>query len=299
MNNVSLFPEMDKLESETLIIIGNGFDIAHGIRSTYNDFRSWLKTEKESGLIGLMDTFFSFSNKRNAWDDIEGALGEYDEKNIFSYCRPDEEFDYDYSLSSSARIEDSSMAVFQPALGRFKDKFDEWVESIEIFGAERIIELSPNCRYLTFNYTDTLETIYGIPKQNIVHIHGSRLVHDEYIIGHNHYRDSNNVWDEESLIFESRAKESIIESMNGFVKDYHGNIVKYSDFFSKLSSTKQIICFGHSMNTIDWPYFEAIIDRVGKDVPWRISCYSKVDIDNVHEFKSHFGLKDVSTFQLM
>jgi len=245
-----------------------------------------------------MDTFFSFSNKRNAWDDIEGALGEYDEESILSFCRPEEEFDYDHSLSSSARIEDSPMAVFQPALGRFKDKFDEWVESIEIFGAEKIIELFPNCRYLTFNYTDTLETIYGIPKQNIVHIHGSRLVHDEYIIGHNHYRDPNDVWNEESLIFESRAKESIIESMNGFVKDYHGNIVKYSDFFSKLSSTKQIICFGHSMNAIDWPYFEAIIDRVGKAVPWRISCYSEEDIDSVHEFKSHFGLKDVSTFQL-
>ena len=296
MNNVSLFPEMDKLESETLIIIGNGFDIANGIRSTYNGFREWLHAKGESNLIGLMDVFFS--NKRNVWNDIEKAMGEYDEESILSFCRPDEEFDYDHSLSSSARIEDSPMAIFQPALGQFKDKFDEWVESIEIFGAERIIELSPNCRYLTFNYTDTLETIYGIPKQNIVHIHGSRLVHDEYIIGHNHYRDPNDAWDEESLIFESRAKESIIESMNGFVKDYNGIIVKYSSFFSKLSSTKQIICFGHSMNTIDWPYFEAIIDRVGKDVPWRISCYSKEDFDNVNEFKSHFGLKDVSIFQL-
>lgn len=296
MYNVSLFPEMDKLDSETLIIIGNGFDIAHGIRSTYKGFREWLQAKGESNLIGLMDIFFS--NKRDVWNDIEKALGEYDEASILSFCRPDEEFDFDHSLSSSARIEDSPMAIFQPALERFKDKFDEWVESIEIFGTERIIELSPNCQYLTFNYTDTLETIYGIPRRNIVHIHGSRLVHDEYIIGHSCYRDPNDVWDEETLIFESRAKESIIESMNGFVKDYHGNIVKYSDFFSKLSSTKQIICFGHSMNTIDWPYFEAIIDRVGKDVPWRISCYSKEDFDNVNEFKSHFGLKDVSIFQL-
>jgi len=294
--NNSLFPEMDKLESETLIIIGNGFDIAHGIKSTYGSFRDWLMAKKESSLIGLMDTFFS--NKRDVWNDIEKALGEYDEESIFSFCRPNEEFDYDHSLSSSARIEDSPMAIFQPTLGEFKDKFDEWVESIEIIGAERIIELSPNCQYLTFNYTDTLEAIYGIPQQNIAHIHGSRLIHDEYIIGHNYYRDPIDVWDEESLIFESKAKESIIESMNDFVKDHQGNISKHSDFFAKLSEIKQVVCYGHSMNEIDWPYFQEVINRIGKDVPWRISCYCKEDYDNVYEFKSHFGLKNVSTFRL-
>ena len=130
MNRKSLFPELDKLESETLIVIGNGFDIAHGIKSTYCDFRNWLMAKKESSLIGLMDTFFS--NKRDVWNDIEKALGEYDEESILSFCRPDEEFDYDHSLSSSARIEDSPMAIFQPVLEQFKDRFDEWVESIEI-----------------------------------------------------------------------------------------------------------------------------------------------------------------------
>lgn len=296
MNRKSLFPELDKLESETLIIVGNGFDIAHGIKSTYGSFRDWLMEKNESGLIGLMDTFFS--NKRDVWNDVEKALGEYDEESILSFCRPDEEFDYDHSLSSSARIEDSSMAIFQPVLEQFKGEYDEWVELIKISGAKRILDLSPNCRYLTFNYTDTLETIYGIPQQNIVHIHGSRLKHDEYIIGHNHYRDSSDVWDKESIIFESQAMENIIESMNDFVKDYRRNIDKYSDFFSKLSEIKQVICYGHSMNKVDWPYFEEIISKVGKDVPWRISCYCKEDFENVHEFKSHFGLKDVSTFQL-
>lgn len=296
MNRKSLFPELDKLESETLIVIGNGFDIAHGIRSTYGDFRNWLVAKKESSLIGLMDTFFS--NKRDVWNDIEKALGEYDEESILSFCRPEEEFDYDHSLSSSARIEDSPMAIFQPVLEQFKDRFDEWVESIEIFGAERIGELSPNCRYLTFNYTDTLETIYGIPKNNIAHIHGSRLLKDEYIIGHNCYRNPMDVWDDESLIFESRAMESIVESMNGFVKDYQGNIHKHSDFFLKLSQIKQVICYGHSMNEIDWPYFEEIINKTGKDIPWRISCYCKTDYDNVEKFKTHFDLSNVSTFTM-
>ena len=296
MNKESLFPEMDKLESETLIIIGNGFDIAHGIKSSYSNFRQWLSSEGKSDLIGLMDTFFSYN--RDVWNDIEKALGEYDEASIFSYCRPDEEFDYDHSLSSSARIEDSPAAIFQPVLENFKDKFTEWVESIEIDGTERITELSPNCCYLTFNYTDTLETIYGIPQKNIAHIHGSRLLKDEYIIGHNYYRNPMDVWDEESLIFESQAMESIVEAMNGFVKNYQGNIHKHNDFFSRLSQIKQVICYGHSMNEIDWPYFEEIINKTGKDIPWRISFYCKTDYDNVEKFKTHFDLSNVSTFTM-
>ncbi len=38
----SLFLETEKMASETLIIIGNGFDIAHGIKSTYGSFRDCL-----------------------------------------------------------------------------------------------------------------------------------------------------------------------------------------------------------------------------------------------------------------
>ena len=106
------------------------------------------------------------------------------------------------------------------------------------------------------------------------------------------------VWNDESLIFESRAMESIVESMNGFVKDYQGNIHKRSDFFLKLSQIKQVICYGHSMNEIDWPYFEEIINKTGKDIPWRISCYCKTDYDNVEKFKTHFDLSNVSSFTM-
>lgn len=30
-----------------LLIIGNGFDISHGLKTTYNDFRKYLIKEKE------------------------------------------------------------------------------------------------------------------------------------------------------------------------------------------------------------------------------------------------------------
>lgn len=292
----SLFPELEQLEKENLIIVGNGFDIAHGIKSRYSDFRKWLGSQKHVNLIRLMDIFFS--NQRDVWSDLEVALGEYDEKSILSFCRPDEEFDLDHSLSSATRIEDSPMAIFQPMLRDFKEYFKEWVSSIEIEGIEKFIPLSTQCKYLSFNYTDTLESVYKIPADNIVHIHGSRLLKDEFVIGHNKYRNPSDVWSNESIIFESQAMENIINWMNDFVKDYKGNIGKYHTFFAQLASIKQVVVYGHSMNEIDWPYFEEIINFSGNDIPWRVSYFSVTDINNINKFQSKYKLTKLSKFSI-
>ena len=213
----TLFPQLQQVAKDTLIIIGNGFDLAHDIKSSYWDFREWLYKNGNTKLVNMMDVFFS--NERDVWSGIEQALGEYDEKAILDYCRPDEEFDIEHSLSSSARVEDSPMAFFQPVLEEFKDAFEEWVDNIDINGIKNVYHLDPLCRYLTFNYTDTLETRYGIPINQIAHIHGSRQNNEEYVVGHNNPRNLSDAWDEDGLIFEQQAHENIISWMNGFVKD--------------------------------------------------------------------------------
>lgn len=45
----TLFPELDAELSSNLYIVGNGFDIMHGLPTRYADFREWLiKTETSS-----------------------------------------------------------------------------------------------------------------------------------------------------------------------------------------------------------------------------------------------------------
>lgn len=56
-----------------LYIIGNGFDLAHGIKSSYSNFREWLVVNNKDNLVGMMDVFFS--NQRDIWSGIEQALG--------------------------------------------------------------------------------------------------------------------------------------------------------------------------------------------------------------------------------
>ena len=278
----TLFPQLQQVAKDTLIIIGNGFDLAHDIKSSYWDFREWLYKNGNTKLVNMMDVFFS--NERDVWSGIEQAFGEYDEEAILDYCRPDEEFDIEHSLSSSARVEDSPMAFFQPVLEEFKDAFEEWVDNIDINGIKNVYHLDPLCRYLTFNYTDTLETRYGIPINQIAHIHGSRQNNEEYVVGHNNPRNLSDAWDEDGLIFEQQAHENIISWMNGFVKDYESNITNHKEFFNGLFGVKQIITYGHSMAKVDWPYFAEIIKIVGINVPWRVSCFSMDDRNNTAEF---------------
>lgn len=278
-------------DNRILYIIGNGFDLAHGIKSSYWNFREWLGNNR-SNLIGMMDIFFS--NQRDVWSSIEQALGEYNEESILDYCRPDEEFDYDHSLSSSARVEDSPMIFFQPVLEEFRDAFRDWVDSIEIRGIKKLYRLNPDSRYLSFNYTDTLETEYGITPNQVTHIHGSRLNDEEYIIGHNNNRNPSSVWDDDGLTFEQQAYENIIIWMNEFTKQYNRNIANHSSFFDSLYDIKQIIVIGHSMSKVDWPYFREIIKNIGKEIPWIVYCHSIDDRNNTNLFKSVFELSSVT-----
>jgi len=64
-----------------------------------------------------------FSNRRDAWGDIEKALGEYDEENIFDFCKPDEEFDYDHPTRSIGAVEDALEILFKPLLNQFLEAF--------------------------------------------------------------------------------------------------------------------------------------------------------------------------------
>lgn len=290
-----LFPEEKQLHKKTLIIIGNGFDLASGIQSSYSDFKHWLQMNGNHRLIGLMDTFFS--NQRDVWGDIEKALGEYDEDSILEYCKPDEEIDYDHPTRSIAAIEDSPEWIFRPVLDEFIEAFNDWVNSINITNAVKVRELPVECKYLTFNYTETLEMIYGIPKSNILHIHGSRILDKEYIIGHDNFRNPDDAYNDESqMLYLQETWSKIIEWMNGLVKDSTSIIRQNKDFFDSLSDIEQIVVYGHSFYEVDWPYMEEIVKHVGTVKPWSISYYSRKDLEQINDFVKKMGLKNVKTF---
>lgn len=147
MSQKSLFPSIDVENKHTLFIIGNGFDLAHEIKSQYSDFAKWVRQQGNDRLVQMMEIFFS--NNRDFWGDIEKALGEYDEKEIVDWCSPDEGVDYDHPTRSVAAIEDGPDWLFKPILDEFLEAFNQWVESIDMNEAKAKFDLPAESHYLT------------------------------------------------------------------------------------------------------------------------------------------------------
>lgn len=290
-----LFPKLEQSDQKTLFIIGNGFDLSHGIKSSYSDFKEWLVDNEYSKLIELMDIFFS--NNGDVWGNIEKALGEYDEKQILEYCKPDEEIDYEHITRSIAAIEDSPDYLFIPTPSEFIEAFRKWVFNIDISNVEQKNELPTQSLYLTFNYTEILEDIYKISDSQILHIHGSRQNEDdEIVVGHNKRRNNIEAYSDESeLLYKEEAYCKIITCMNKFVKNTQGILDQNQNFLNRLSNIDLIMVYGHSFYEVDYPYLEEVINKTAQTAIWRISYHND---DDAQRIKSFFREKGITNFSL-
>lgn len=285
----TLFP-ISPMPSEVLYILGNGFDLSHGIESSYWHFEQWVKAQGNSRLIGLIDTFFS--NKRDLWSDIETALGEYDEEAIYEYCKPDEDIDYDHMMRSVAACEDGPDWLFKPVLDEFLEAFVEWVDSIDISQAKQNRTLYADSQYLTFNYTETLEKVYGIPSDHVKHIHGSRIsAGDTYIIGHNIHKPEN-LHDTQNgeLYFEQDTKNKIIGWMNSVRKDTSSIILRNQQYFKTLKNIKHVEVIGHSLYEVDWPYFDEVARCISPNAHWIFHAHTAADRQRINTYMVHSGI---------
>lgn len=293
MNQLELFPDFGIREDERLYIVGNGFDIYHGIASKYWDFKAWVqKNRKDSHLVGLMDNFFS--NDREFWGDIEKALGEYDEESITDFCEPEnpDDFKYDHPTQWQAGVEDSIPYMFGQTMDEFRGAFDEWVRSIDINGIEAGLYIPQKAKYLTFNYTETLENAYGVPAKNVLHIHGSRICEgDEFVIGHGESRNENEPFlNDEILLPYQNAYSEVIKTMNEWHKKPESIIKKNEAFFKSLTTCQGVCVMGLSYSEIDLPYLIEITKRVKPNCEWHLYYYREADRKNAETFAENQGL---------
>lgn len=60
---------------KTLYIIGNGFDLHHGIKSRYADFRKYCE-EQDEEMVKRLKMFHE--NPEKLWSDFEAEMGNID-----------------------------------------------------------------------------------------------------------------------------------------------------------------------------------------------------------------------------
>ena len=83
--------------------------------------------------------------------------------------------------------------AFGATLYMIKELFSDWIDTVEIgrgkiaFGWDVICNqgrgASSDDIFISFNYTETLEEVYGIPENQVFHLHGLRKNGEELIVG--------------------------------------------------------------------------------------------------------------------
>ena len=288
------------MSTESLYIIGNGFDIYHGISSRYTNFKEYL-SDNDSALHDLVEEFIP---AQEDWSDLEAALASIDIDNVVdnasqflvSYGAEDwsDAYHHDYQYEVNRIIESLSISL--------KNRFGEWVRQLVIPTLKGLtvspLNLPTTSRYLNFNYTPSLTEIYSIPRNNILYIHGEAQEDDELVLGHAwnpvDIPSLNDVADPESM--DTRVMEG-----NDIINDYFGQTFKNSEkiisdnsgFFKSLAGLSKITVLGHSLSPIDEAYFIAIVNNINADtVQWTVTYYRDEEKNNHKAALSRIGVPE-------
>ena len=290
------------MNHKVLYIVGNGFDLHHHIKSSYSDFGHYVKSA-DPVLYDTVEKYFSFGGN---WSNLEEALGLFDAdwllevSSHFLVSYSDEEWsdeshhDYQYEVE----------AVVTALSNTLKRRFTIWVMTLQkqITGSSSfsgpLLNLDRGARYLTFNYTSTLQRLYGVPPQNVLHIHNEAVSEEsDLVLGHarnpgcmSSRNDIPGIEDQNIRITE--ANEIIDRYFSDTYKPTKEIIAKHSAFFGNLKAAEQINVMGHSLSEVDWPYLMEIANNIEIDrVRWVVSYYHKTEIPEFESLMANLGIR--------
>lgn len=295
-----------------LYIVGNGFDLNHGRKTSYWDYRNHL-LEKYPDLVNKFDTM---EHTRGAevdvnsrWSDLENALWlDYDS----AFSEITDNYYPDLSSERTPGWDDIGIEVNNRYgfIKKFtRDYFYEWIwnEDQEFIdnNFKRHVFYSDSY-FVTFNYTKTLENLYGIPKDHILHIHGSVDSPDSIQFGtpeNNPIIAQNNLkkqfrQDEFYSVSVEPGVSSLAGCMNHMHKDIAGNMGRLETFVDGICGIDEIIIMGHSFSGIDAPYYSQKLIPKFFNVNWTIYVHNDRDMDEAQQFARYYNICDRCKFIL-
>ena len=215
---------MEEQEIKRLIVVGNGFDLAHGLPTSYAHFMNFLQafhhryTDKQSQILknlldyrktdivtewlderveifsSLYEALVDYIPEDELWSSFEEALSRLDVSEVQS------KFAETLTPYSSDDWHDSDNHTYPDSIREelgFVEKipkaFREWIVESNIINSSSlpwVVELlrqdfNSNCTlFMSFNYTNTWERLYGVAPQKICYIHGCATKGTTLIVGH-------------------------------------------------------------------------------------------------------------------
>lgn len=273
----------------TLYIIGNGFDLHHGLPTSYRQFQHWLMSVDSSFLLEIekLCPAKDILGDSLLWSNFEEALGKFDKEQLLNHG-----FEDAYVLFVDNEPVCSILELhFLRKLGKL---FADWAREISYEGCHSDIDLASDARFITFNYTDTLEEVYRIPTKSICHINGRAKTDEQVIIGHSRMLTLDDFGQLSDYTSEFNRQVENITDIQALYKDYEHqwSATIKKDFISDLSSIQQVIVLGHSYSDVDLNYFKMIKSNVSSEAQWNMTYHRDADLKNRANYCHQLGLQE-------
>lgn len=285
------------IKMNSLFVVGNGFDLAHGIKTSYEDFHQYLKDNypdahfngyaapeatmmpdgsisyEDVDVVGfLMEIITMAEPSGEKWSDLETSLGLLDLDEYLDNWTEDEDDENEWH--EVYRNQDLAACLVGAVL-KITDYFAEWIDTIEIENIspksdfEKLINKESDL-FLTFNYTKTLEMLYQV--KQVCHIHGEQG--GDLLFGHGNDKD----YYEAYMSSHIGSEVSLQEMQDSLRKDTTGAINENQDFFNSISTrVDKIYSYGFSFSEVDEVYIREICSKFPtSNVTWYLNDYDDV-----------------------
>ncbi|MBF8971147.1 AbiH family protein [Streptococcus sp. NLN76] len=205
------------------------------------------------------------------WTDFESKLGDIADLSIDCEDMLDKDGDIDH-FKNQYYLQDLNDSLIKAIPILKNTLFPNWVRSImeteeysNLSALKQTIMNDSNNFFLTFNYTEVLEEVYGISPSKICHIHGS-IEEDRFLYGH-----GEKVFPEDVPEFYIGLEHALLTLQNEFKKPVSKQLSVLQSFLQNVntaSEIKEIYFIGISaIKTdideypgVDDPYFEKIFE---------------------------------------
>jgi hypothetical protein len=309
---------------ERLYIIGNGFDLHHNLATSYYDFSKFLKNNNSELFYTLESYIYYPTSDKDLWSKFEENLANLDVNEILSDSTDalpnytSEEF-RDRDIHTFPFIMEEQ---YQKLTSGLFNEFKEFILNV-VYPAsvnDYKVNIEKDSTFLTFNYTDTLERLYNVKKNNIVYIHNSAYDYDnEIILGHainpSHFEEKKEIppdglnedelqlWYEENDSYDysyNTGKETLMKYFKDTFKTTLDIIEKHKNFFESLNKIEEIYILGHSISLVDLAYFQFIVKSVNSATKWLVSYYNFNEKDQHLATLKKIGIKEnkITFFEL-
>lgn len=283
-----------------VLILGNGFDLNHGLKTSYSDFRKYLK--KHHFTVGREDLFdFLEYQSSDLWKDFEEELGKLSfESPLDDSCdeiKAQEQNDREFETLSQ---ETTILSEFESFKTTIANAMNDWIleasASLDCIHQKSFHKnlIDKADLIVNFNYSETVEKVYSVPSKKILHIHGiareRRVISDHHDPMCGEKEDSNIIVGHSGSIAIQKYKSSSLQTFYvEILKDYALNeeeilkeltkntIIGLERLKTALGSRKveSLDTVGHSLGVVDLPYFKFLNDCATSNSKCRYWSYEK------------------------